>query len=221
MTGGRKRDGRMRGRDERSKRVPKLGHYIIVTDAVGTERHYFEGLRRSLPPEVAGKLVLKVYSGVEYFRLVRYCLEEAAKVPQYAEPWIVFDRDEVPQFDEIIEEAERRGINVAWSNPCFEVWLASYFDSIPSQYESTACVKAFEKLFERHVGRAYRKGDPSVYETLCAKGDEGEAFARAQAKREAWERDAHRPSEMAPCTKVDILVSEIRGKAEFGKGGAV
>lgn len=36
-------------------------------------------------------------------------------------PWIVFDRDQVQGFDEIIAKAEREGIQVGWSNPCFEI----------------------------------------------------------------------------------------------------
>ena len=40
---------------------------------------------------------------------------------EYRIPWIVFDRDQVQGFDEIIAKAEREGIQVGWSNPCFEI----------------------------------------------------------------------------------------------------
>ncbi len=33
-------------------------------------------------------------------------------------PWIVFDCDEIKDFDEIVREAEKKGIGVGWSNPC-------------------------------------------------------------------------------------------------------
>lgn len=35
----------------------------------------------------------------------------------------MFDRDDHPGFDEAVALCERRGVRVARSNPCFELWL--------------------------------------------------------------------------------------------------
>ena len=43
--------------------------------------------------------------------------------PAFDEIWCVFDVDAHPNVSEAIIEAERSDINVAVSNPCFEVWL--------------------------------------------------------------------------------------------------
>lgn len=41
------RQGERRTREQRRNiRVPELGYYIIVTDTEGTERCYFNGLRK-------------------------------------------------------------------------------------------------------------------------------------------------------------------------------
>lgn len=61
-------------------------------------------------------------------------------------PWIVFDRDEVKDFDEIIKEAEALGINVGRSNPCFEIWMYSCYGAMPAIMESWVC-NEFEKIF--------------------------------------------------------------------------
>ena len=50
--------------------------------------------------------------------LVNETLSQAALHPQYVEPWIIFDRDQVKNFDDIIQNAKVAGINVGWSNPC-------------------------------------------------------------------------------------------------------
>lgn len=50
-------------------------------------------------------------------RLVATCKNQAALEPQYAEPWIIFDRDRVISFNQIIEEAGQEGIHVGWANP--------------------------------------------------------------------------------------------------------
>ena len=42
------------------RRIPELGYYFIVTDTKETEQNYMFGLRNSIPPELQGKLVIKV-----------------------------------------------------------------------------------------------------------------------------------------------------------------
>ena len=44
-------------------------------------------------------------------------------IENFKETWIVFDRDRVPDFDKLIQKANYRGISVAWSNPCIEIWF--------------------------------------------------------------------------------------------------
>lgn len=46
----------------------------------------------------------------------------------YDEYWAVFDVDSHPNLDEAIQLAERSGVLVALSNPCFEVWLHLHFN---------------------------------------------------------------------------------------------
>ena len=60
------------------------------------------------------------------------CLAMTVYNTQYRIPWIVFDWDEVKDFDEIIRKAEFFGIRVGWSNPCFEIWMHSYYGSMPA-----------------------------------------------------------------------------------------
>ena len=129
-TGNRK----MRNRQE-VMRVPEMGYYLVVTDTEATERCYFEGLQDSLPDEVKQKLVIKVIE-TKTQNLIQKCHEMVAYDAQYRIPWIVFDRDQVPNFDEIISDAEAANIQVGWSNPCFEIWLYTYFGSMPTIHES-------------------------------------------------------------------------------------
>ena len=44
-------------------------------------------------------------------------------VSEYDEAWCVFDMDSHPHVARAIFEARQSGINVAVSNPCFELWL--------------------------------------------------------------------------------------------------
>ena len=156
------RKDRMPKREKRGKRralkKPEMKYYLIVTDTEATERHYFEGLRRNLPPDAQEKLCIKVYN-VKTDKMLEKCRELAAYEAQHRMLWIVFDRDQVPNFDEIIVTAERSDINVAWSNPCFEIWLFAYFGNMPTLLESQKCCSEFGRMYERETGQKYKKAD--------------------------------------------------------------
>lgn len=114
------RTGKRKPREAFRTRVPDLGYYFIVTDTKETEENYLYGLRDSLPKKLQGRIVIKV-SKAKTQDLVRNCKEQAALEPQYGQPWIVFDRNRVVNFDEIIVQAQKDGVSVGWSNPCIEI----------------------------------------------------------------------------------------------------
>lgn len=84
--------------------LPELGYYLIVTDTEATEHCFFTGLHQDLPEDVRNQLVIKVVK-TKTRAMIDKCLELTAYDAQYRIPWIVFDRDQVQGFDEIIAEA--------------------------------------------------------------------------------------------------------------------
>ena len=112
------RMGNRKSRESFKKRVPDLGYYFVVTDTNETEERYMYGLRDSLPKEYQGRIVIKV-SKAKTEELVSTCKEQAALEPQYGEPWIVFDRDRVVRFDEIIKQANELAATKAIIWPLF------------------------------------------------------------------------------------------------------
>ena len=154
-------------RDQRTARyIPQMGYYLVVTDIEATERCYFTGLHDSLPENIKKKLVIKVIE-TKTQNLIQKCLEMTAYEAQYRIPWIVFDRDQVPNFDQIIKEAEKMGINVGWSNPCFEIWMFAYFGNMPAIQESWTCCSRFGELYKAKTGQDYSKADENMYKRIC------------------------------------------------------
>ena len=148
--------------------------------------------------------------------MIDKCLELTAYDAQYRMPWIVFDRDEVKDFDKIIAEARAFDISVGWSNPCFEIWMYSYYGSMPAIRESWVCCEEFEKIFQRKTGQKYSKSDIGIYEKISRTGNEAKAIQIARQKFEQCLREGKTlPSQMYPCTTVYQLVGEIREKAGF------
>ena len=140
------RNGKRKTRDQMAKRrVPELGYYFIVTDTKETEQNQMLGLRDSIPKELQGKLVIKIVKTATK-DLVDEALNLASLHPQFGEIWIVFDRDQVQGFDEIIKEAEDKGIQVGWSNPCFEIWMYAYLGSMPAIQDSWTCCSDFGRV---------------------------------------------------------------------------
>ena len=207
------RRGNRKTRDQRPiRKIPELGYYLIVTDTEATERCYFNGLQAELPQNIRNRIVIKVVE-TKTTKLIDKCKELVAYDPQYRIPWIVFDRDRVVNFNEIIREAESCDIRVGWSNPCFEIWMVAYYGNMPVIKDSKICCKQFAHLYKNKTGQAYSKSDDRLYERLITSGNEKTAITVATNKLEQCKRDGKTdPSEMYPATTVYELIKEIKGK---------
>lgn len=79
--------------------------------------------------------------------------------------WCVYDRDiqsksingdlEDTEFDESIKMAHSKGINVAWSNDCFEVWILLHFDAPDEDFiirhnHRDKCYDRLTEIFSEH-----------------------------------------------------------------------
>lgn len=214
--GGKPSDSRAGKRKDRNQRVgirvPELGYYLIVTDTDETEKNYFEGLRDSIPPELKDRLIIKVEKA-KTMDLVERALKIKEQDSQYRIPWIVFDRDQVKNFDEIIQTAEKNGVGAGWSNPCFEIWMYAYFGEMPAIMESYTCCDRFEEKFEKVTGQKYQKNDKDIYRKLVRHGNEENAIKIAeQHYKKCVDDNIKNPSEMWPSCRVQELVKEIRKK---------
>ena len=211
------RNGNRKGREQRSiKRTVDLGYYLIITDTKETERCYFDGLHKDLPEEIQKKLIVKVVD-TKTPKLIDVCLKEMTYLSQYCNPWIVFDRDQVKNFDQIIKEAEDRKINVGWSNPCFEIWLYTYFGQMPAIQESKICCSRFGDVYEAKTRIEYKKEDQDIYQRLKKYGDEEKALIIAKQRHDQASAEYTLPSDMCPCTTVYKLVEEILEKQKQNK----
>lgn len=210
------RTGNRKIREQRKQfKIPELGYYLIVTDTEATERCFFTGMYQALPENTRNKLVIKVVE-TKTHTLIDKCLELTAYDAQYRIPWIVFDRDQVQEFDEIIAEAENKGIQTGWSNPCFEIWMYAYLGFMPAIKDSWTCCSEFGRAYEAKIGQKYSKADEQIYGKLYKAGDEEKAIRIARQKLEQCIREGKtKPSEMCPCTTVHELVGEIKSKVDL------
>lgn len=72
----------------------------------------------------------------------------------FDEVWCVFDVDEHPRVADACQMARDNGIQVAVSNPCFELWLLLHFKDSPgpqSRHAVQKMLKRFLSGFDKHV----------------------------------------------------------------------
>lgn len=204
---------RLRNRKARNTETKSefISHYLILTDTEETEKNYMYGLRDTIPNELKRKIIIKV-ERISSRKIIEDSVSLAARQNNLSEPWIIFDRDKVKDFDRIIEEAENKGINVAWSNPCIEIWFFAYFGSMPNFYDSVDCVKGFEREFKKITGKKYHKGDEQIYSKLIKYGNEKEAVAIA--RQTAKHQLNSKPSKQCPGTVMYLLIEKIKKQIE-------
>lgn len=193
--------------------------FLIATEGTQTEPNYFNALKAELEKSnrfnidisVQGKgksttaLVGKVYRQIKYNH------------QEYDRVWVVFDRDEFPDFDEAIQQATEHKINCAWSNESFELWLLLHFNDVSEHTNRNYLCDLLETAVRSELHKTdpevlydYSKGDPKIYEHVTKLGSEIDAFARAATLRNNFKDSTNAPSSQNPCTHVDELVFELR-----------
>jgi len=122
------------------------------------------------PPELVGAAI-------------RLRAEELPQVADRRDPglepevWCLFDRDEHGEVDAAVAEATRNGIRVAFSHPCFELWLLLHFQPFATPL-SGRCRDLTRKLRLHDGFQRYDKHISEVeWAALC--GRFGDARTRA------------------------------------------
>ena len=104
----------------RPSREPRT-QLLVVCGARRTEPAYLAGLRRETRnPAVAIKVLSHPRDPERVVRYAKKCQEKLGT--DFDEIWCVLDVDQF-EYGPALKIAAQEGINLAISNPCFEVWL--------------------------------------------------------------------------------------------------
>jgi hypothetical protein len=190
------------------RRQPKL-RFLIVCEGIVTEPRYFNDVRHKerslidLQIEPGGTPKTLVGRAAE---LKREANGKARKLKddnqKYEEVWCVFDIDDHRLIPEAKDQARANGIELAISNPCFELWALLHFQDQSAhiargkvQRLCATCMPGYEKRLD--------------YETLRPKYPD--ALHRAQ-ELEKW-HDLRSTVGANPSTAVYRLVERIKAQA--------
>jgi hypothetical protein len=181
---------------------------LIVCEGEVTETTYFKDIGRRVRTHLeiqaigpAGVPVTAVRKAVA----IKKASEAAAKKEanaflKYDEIWCAIDVDNHQNISQALDQARANGINVAISNPCFELWILLHFQDQRKHIDRVA----LKSLCKKHIPK-YEKVPP------CDLLHSKRQLALGRGKElEKWQSKMGRTREN-PSTGVYRLVERIIG----------
>ena len=192
---------------------------IVVTEGEKTEPSYLRAFKEiHVPPHVKSSVFnLKIISGDGFgggvpMTVVNCAVEELQKLQgtlsREDSVWAMFDRDEHPEFEEVKRKARNQGVQLAISNPCFEIWGIYHYKDWQGPIERDQCQKELKKLcpsYNRKSGKTFIDRD-MIKDKCC------DAIERAEKSLNSREEEGD--PEGNPSTTVHCLIRTILSKVE-------
>jgi hypothetical protein len=176
---------------------------LIVCEGQRTEPLYFNSLRRHL--RLSGTkidIVPGSISGSDPRSIVRYARQQKKWMKRrgrrFEHIWCVFDRDEHPKIEDAFRWAGESHFELAFSNPCFELWYLLHLTEIEEPLDTRQALRRLRREMPD-----YRKTASVFYKLLPR---QSEAVRRAEALRQKLAERGSSEYEN-PSTSVDRLVS--------------
>ena len=202
-------------RRRKSFREP-LARFLIVCEGEVTERAYFNDVRCS----ERGIIHLEIVPGGVPKSVVERAVEMKKESDheakshkddnlRYDSVWCVFDVDEHPFVPEAKQQAQANSINVAVSNPCFELWFLLHFQ------DQTAHI---ERKKVQHLCRKYMPGYEKAPACDVLRPHQAEAIERA-IRLDSWQ-ETRNSAGANPSTGVHRLIQQIQAACRRSAGPA-
>ena len=190
---------------------------IVVTEGTKTEPRYIDEFRRI--HHLTNVRVKVEGTGFDPKSVVEKAIDfkEDADADRrdtsQTQVWAVFDKDEHDRFEEARRLAKDKGIHVAISNPCFELWAIYHYQDHPGQHiERDECQKMLEGLC---AGYRARRG--KLFNDIEVIRDNHDA-AVERAKRSLRAREEEGDPHGNPSTSMHVLMESIRPQAKADDG---
>jgi hypothetical protein len=135
----------------RPSREPKR-RFFLFTEGKNTEPDYFDELKRRCGDAL---IAIEIVGDAGVPRTIaETAIKHAAKrgrkkrdsYEENDQVWAVFDRDAHPFVKESVAFCKGKGVKVALSTPCFEIWLVLHFESYDKPDDGHVVQKYLESL---------------------------------------------------------------------------
>ncbi len=206
---------------KKASKEPKR-KFILVCEGSKTERDYFDALGAEYcgaiikiefiggvgdPSAVAKRAIDEIRErglqkkGTEISRLDSF--EDNDEV------WAVFDRDKHKHYDEPIKQCEKEQVQVARSNPCFELWMILHIEDYDKACDHKSIQKDLSNVCKEYNSRS-KTAD-------CTKLVVDVITAETRALKLLRNRRQQRMPFGPPSTTVGKLTARIRAASKKSK----
>lgn len=193
---------------------PEQRRFLIYCEGECTEEQYFKGLKHELK-----SLPVTICMGGDHGEpksLVRSAVKHKERAPQsaadrytsYDEVWCVVDVEAPrphPSLDEALKLARQAGVNMAVSNPCFELWLLLHLKDVSAYQTSAGAQSALEQ--EADCGYSSQR---KHLDYAKLRGPDGSRHAKARERAQKLRTTSETGHRANPWTDVDLLVERLR-----------
>lgn len=121
--------------------------------------------------------------------------------------WAVFDRNGHASFSQALTRCRQAGVHVAYSDPCFELWLALHLEDYDKPAASVHLQRRLQSLFPEYDHQ--RSPGPEFHDLLA-----GLECAQSRAMRQLRRRRGEDRPFGNPSTTVGCLTRAIRSAQE-------
>ncbi len=170
----------------------------IICEGKETEWNYFQAIR-SKKRRCNAKI--EIIPGNKFGANPKNMLEYGMYLKEKDEPddiWCVLDHDDRPNINDIVQKMKRAGFNVAFSNPCFELWFLLHYKYTTSHLSSSETKSELKTYI-----KDYDKSKKGIYIILEPGQDIAKQFAMQLRK---YHLDNNNDETSNPSTNVDNLV---------------
>ncbi len=199
------------------KKQPRK-RFLIVCEGEVTELEYFTFFKNWVTNPLVDVIPLQSSKGTHACGVVQAALEKRKELEgenrwqAHDELWCVYDVDAKPSADlnNARQRANANNVNVAVSNPSFELWLLLHLREPPGMQRRDQVAAMLTKLldppkYEKHL-------DDKHWEKLWP--GYGDAVKRSQRLRADPDFEGKIVEQKNPSTDVDLLTESIREARE-------
>jgi hypothetical protein len=178
---------RARARSQR----PTGRRILVVCEGKRDERHYIDSLRTTFRLSAAN-LIIESADGGSPDSIVAFAIAQKTRfgtggAEALDEAWVLLDSEKAEHsgIQSAVDAAIEEGLQVAVSNPCFELWLLLH----AQDRGANMTAKSAKRLLESELNIPGPAKAPASFNDERLTGDWQAAAARAEARRDRIIRD--------------------------------
>lgn len=184
--------------------IRQVNDTILILCGGDTEKIYFDNFK-SRVAKIKVETVLEADSPLN---LVKLAIE---KMPdKYLQIWVVFDKDDFDCFDEAIQLAGEKGINVAYSNQAFDLWYILHFKRCEGGFHRREYEHEINRLMNRNGKNKLSKPFNNIFTLLKSRMDTAITHATLGHQKQNRDNGSLPISSWESCTTVYKLVKILR-----------